>query len=79
MCEQDKLFLLQKYSLAVATDAGVALGGLILIYFGSCCMHYYLITERVHAGYDYKRVSVSAALPAGLSVCAAAFMASQFV
>lgn len=57
MCEQDKLFLLQKHSMAVATDAGVALGGLILIYFGSCCMHTYLISEHVRAGYDYKRVS----------------------
>lgn len=57
MCEQEKLYLLQAYSMAVATDAGVALGGLILIYFGSCCMHAYLITEHTRAGYDYRRVS----------------------
>lgn len=57
ICEQTKLYELQKHSLAVATDAGVALGGLILIYFGSCCMHAYLISERVHAGYDYRKVS----------------------
>jgi len=56
MCEQEKLYLLQAYSLAVATDAGVALGGLILIYFGSCFMHAYLISEHTHAGYDYRKV-----------------------
>jgi hypothetical protein len=56
ICEQTKLYQLQQHSLAVATDAGVALGGLILIYFGSCCMHAYLISERVHAGYDYRKV-----------------------
>lgn len=56
ICEQQKLYQLQQHSLAVATDAGVALGGLILIYFGSCCMHAYLISERVHAGYDYRKV-----------------------
>lgn len=57
MCEQEKLYLLQAYSMAVATDAGVALGGLILIYFGSCFMHAYLISEHTHAGYDYRKVS----------------------
>lgn len=57
ICEQEKLFQLQQHSMAVATDAGVALGGLILIYFGSCCMHTYLISEHTRAGYDYKRVS----------------------
>jgi hypothetical protein len=57
MCEQEKLFLLQSYSMMVATDAGVALGGLILTYFGSCCMHAYLISEHTRAGYDYRRVS----------------------
>jgi hypothetical protein len=40
--------------MTVSTEAGVALGGSILIYLACACLHAYLIGQYVHAGYDYK-------------------------
>eukprot|EP00775_Hariotina_reticulata_P001899 gene1899-2233_t len=53
ICDQEQLFALQKHSAVVSTDAGVALGGSILIYLACCCLHGYLVSQYVHAGYEY--------------------------
>jgi hypothetical protein len=54
ICDQEQLYTLQDYSMTVSTEAGVALGGSILIYLACTCLHAYLIGQYVHAKYDYK-------------------------
>ncbi|KAF8066285.1 hypothetical protein HT031_002608 [Scenedesmus sp. PABB004] len=54
ICNAAALYALQQHSLTVSTEAGAALGGSILIYLACCCLHAYLISQHVHAGYDYR-------------------------
>ncbi|KAF6254479.1 hypothetical protein COO60DRAFT_318071 [Scenedesmus sp. NREL 46B-D3] len=54
ICDQEQLYRLQDYSMTVSTEAGVALGGSILIYLACTCLHAYLTGQYVHAGYDYR-------------------------
>jgi len=53
ICDQEQLFSLQRHSAVVSTDAGVALAGSMLIYLACCCLHGYLVSQYVHAGYEY--------------------------
>lgn len=53
ICDQDKLQTMERTSATISTDAGVALGGLILIYFACCMLHANLTAQFVHARSDF--------------------------